>query len=726
MKRWFNAAGGIPLAVFLIVVLVGMGVTAVGTTTYVAVNQTVAPTTIYAAGTGSPDTAAVTITLTGSGPQGGFPIDCMLVIDTSATSDLGQTKQAAFAILNQLGKDDRAGLVVFSDQARLVVGLTNNFMQIKQAIADIRRGGKSALGDALAVARQELTTNGRPDAVCADILLSDGQSNVGSDAKTEGKVAAELGIKIISVGIGFLIDRDLLQQFAAETGGLFFPQPASTTAAAVISQLTVRQTATDITVTKILPAGLIYVSADPAPTTIVSQANGTTVLTWKLGGLGIGAHWSATINVHANAGGQIATDAGSTVSFVNFRGVAGTITIAPATITVKTPNMPPVAKFKFSPAAPLTKDTIQFTDESSDADGSVVAWSWDFGDGVTSTDQNPQHRYSQAGKYTVTSVVTDNQGTHSQPVHQSIIVANTPPTAMFTTDPNEPRTGVPTTLDASGSNDIDGSIVSYAWDFNGDGVIDKTTSMPQVTYTFPTAGEVKVTLVVTDNDGGTGTCTKTLTVLPSVTVTRTIDTCLPDDKTIAGGNVKVTVTITANTAVDGLSLSEHIPQSWSFTAVDNSSATLRTWYPTTDNKALECDWLFMETLKSGDKRVITYTLTAPTAPIFGAAGQLQVAINGTVASSSPRLTQMVLGEDKVTLEEYLPIAVVISRWDTKDNKIDLCLPSQISFDQIQYAVSLWLSNKPVPYTNGATIDLAAMRDLIAYWLKGISVHDPLP
>ena len=69
-------------------------------------------------------------------------------------------------------------------------------------------------------------------------------------------------------------------------------------------------------------------------------------------------------------------------------------------------NQPPVAAFT-SDCGGLT---CGFTDTSSDVDGSVVAWSWDFGDGATSTAQHPSHAYSVAGGYTVTLTVTDDDG----------------------------------------------------------------------------------------------------------------------------------------------------------------------------------------------------------------------------------------------------------------------------------------------------------------------------
>jgi PKD repeat protein len=69
-------------------------------------------------------------------------------------------------------------------------------------------------------------------------------------------------------------------------------------------------------------------------------------------------------------------------------------------------NNPPVASFT-SDCSGLSCD---FTDTSSDSDGSVVSWSWDFGDGTTSTAQNPSHEYASSNTYTVALTVTDNDG----------------------------------------------------------------------------------------------------------------------------------------------------------------------------------------------------------------------------------------------------------------------------------------------------------------------------
>ena len=75
-------------------------------------------------------------------------------------------------------------------------------------------------------------------------------------------------------------------------------------------------------------------------------------------------------------------------------------------------NIPPTADFTFVTPCPETN----FTDASTDPDGTVESWLWDFGDGNTSTVQNPTHTYAADGTYTVTLTVWDNEGEPSDPV----------------------------------------------------------------------------------------------------------------------------------------------------------------------------------------------------------------------------------------------------------------------------------------------------------------------
>jgi hypothetical protein len=77
------------------------------------------------------------------------------------------------------------------------------------------------------------------------------------------------------------------------------------------------------------------------------------------------------------------------------------------TITVGDVNRPPTADFTWT----TRRKRVRFTDNSNDDDGTIVSWFWNFGDGNTSDEQNPTHRYRLRGTYTVTLTVTDDDGT---------------------------------------------------------------------------------------------------------------------------------------------------------------------------------------------------------------------------------------------------------------------------------------------------------------------------
>jgi uncharacterized caspase-like protein len=147
-------------------------------------------------------------------------------------------------------------------------------------------------------------------------------------------------------------------------------------------------------------------------------------------------------------------------------------------------------------------DAVQFTDQSSDPDGQVVSWKWEFGDGTTSAERNPTHTYSRKGTFTVKLTVTDNDGLTGTK-SQSLTVVNLPPDVSFTFDPVQPSTGQSVRFDGSASTDRDGTVSSYAWDFNGDGKTD--ASGVEATWTFVEAKTYTVTLSVIDSDGATGT-----------------------------------------------------------------------------------------------------------------------------------------------------------------------------------------------------------------------------
>ena len=146
---------------------------------------------------------------------------------------------------------------------------------------------------------------------------------------------------------------------------------------------------------------------------------------------------------------------------------------------------------------------------SSDTDGTIVSYAWDFGDGSTGTTATATttHAYAAAGTYSVKLTVTDDDGATSATTTKSItLVANKAPTAAFTFTTNNQNA----TFNAAGSSDTDGTVASYAWDF-GDGLTG-TTATPSHAYGL--SGTYSVKLTVTDDDGATGTITKPVTVTP--------------------------------------------------------------------------------------------------------------------------------------------------------------------------------------------------------------------
>ena len=155
---------------------------------------------------------------------------------------------------------------------------------------------------------------------------------------------------------------------------------------------------------------------------------------------------------------------------------------------------------------------------SSDSDGTVVAYAWDFGDGTTSTTAKPSHTYATTGDKTVTLTVTDDDGVIGSATKTVAVTGNAAPKAVFTSKVAK----LAVTFDGSGSNDSDGAVVSYAWDF-GDGA---SSAVQKPSHTYASAGDKTVTLKVTDDDGATDTSTTTVTTVantaPKAALTSTV------------------------------------------------------------------------------------------------------------------------------------------------------------------------------------------------------------
>ena len=93
-------------------------------------------------------------------------------------------------------------------------------------------------------------------------------------------------------------------------------------------------------------------------------------------------------------------------------------------------NAYPAAQFTWSPTSPPAKSNVNFTDQSIFYDGTIVhTYSWDFGDGITSTAQNPVHQYLVQAAYTILENVSDIHG-YTCPISKSITVKKSIPSII--------------------------------------------------------------------------------------------------------------------------------------------------------------------------------------------------------------------------------------------------------------------------------------------------------
>jgi PKD repeat protein len=199
------------------------------------------------------------------------------------------------------------------------------------------------------------------------------------------------------------------------------------------------------------------------------------------------------------------------------------------TLSVTVLDSSPTAAFAWSPESLEEGSMIQFTDLSTSPGDEIVAWAWTFDDGATSTAQNPTHIYADDGEYNVSLMVTDEDGSTDN-ITILLTVLNVAPTVCIASaDQPYPFTlaewivlmrdpvFVTGTASDPGSDDL-----TFSW--SGDDGIEYSTVYLNEPPTYPVAieeilehtymepGDYLLNLTVTDDDGGIGKATVTLTV----------------------------------------------------------------------------------------------------------------------------------------------------------------------------------------------------------------------
>ena len=179
-----------------------------------------------------------------------------------------------------------------------------------------------------------------------------------------------------------------------------------------------------------------------------------------------------------------------------------------------TDQKPPIAAISRAPITANEGQLVHFVDASSDPNGDIVSWQWDFGDGTTSTDQFPDHTYTDNGTYTVKLTVTDAAG-NSDSTTVDEDVTNVAPTIVVQDATVDTGTAAGVSFSAfdPGSRDAESLTLAITSD---DPTVPKfpPVQLPAGSGTINIGilpdGSHSFTATITDKDGASGTASFTV------------------------------------------------------------------------------------------------------------------------------------------------------------------------------------------------------------------------
>lgn len=187
-------------------------------------------------------------------------------------------------------------------------------------------------------------------------------------------------------------------------------------------------------------------------------------------------------------------------------------------------NLAPHVEFSVSPS-PVCPHELAFFDAgtSSDPNGEIVSFAWNFGDGTTGKGQTASHTYTKIGTYKATLTATDDKGGVGQRTKEVRVATNDPPSVDFSVRATSPARMLQS-LDElefiDESSDNDGEVVAWTWRF-GDGAFAEGQT---ASHTYDKGGEFIVGLAVTDDQGATATQTQPIRIANRFPVARFVVT----------------------------------------------------------------------------------------------------------------------------------------------------------------------------------------------------------
>lgn len=191
-----------------------------------------------------------------------------------------------------------------------------------------------------------------------------------------------------------------------------------------------------------------------------------------------------------------------------------------------------------------------------------------------------------------------------------------------------------------------------------------------------------------------------------------------------GNKFTVKVEIETDRDVIGVGLDEDLPVGWRVTPIQNDGFVYK---PGVDQ------WVFLDVLKPGRPKTIIYEVTVPPniqvkKPLPGPCPVRDYqTVVGRVDTGLPCQVVDVTGQSKVELADCLRVLAAIAKWDVARDTIDLTLSDKITLPQVQRAIAFWLEGSRVPRTcDPGIVDFELMKTIIAYWLTGTPICEPLP